>query len=136
MAGLLTPDTAERLRAAVANTIGSDGTDSSAAGDAVTTLNRLVDVLTSSEAAVILPAHEFLSTQQAADILGISRMTVVRLIERGELAAEGGGSHRKIAATEVARYQSESGSRRRSALQRIADEHDAEMPADRIAQTR
>lgn len=82
---------------------------------------RLVDVLESSAEAVVLPSDSVVSTQQAADLLGVSRMTVVRLIDRGELAAEvGGGVHRRIAASELARYRVAIAARRRVALHGLA----------------
>lgn len=85
---------------------------------------RLVDVLESNADAVVLPSDTLISTQQAAELLGVSRMTVVRLIDRGELVVEGGGVHRRIAASELVRYRSATVSRRRAALRGLAQEID------------
>lgn len=97
---------------------------------------RLVDVLESSAEAVVLPSDSVVSTQQAADLLGVSRMTVVRLIDRGELAAEGGGVHRRIAASELARYRVAIAARRRVALHGLAQEIGEETPPDQVIRTR
>lgn len=97
---------------------------------------RLAEVLSEGHGAVILPRDEMISTQQAAGLLGVSRMTVVRLIERGGLRAHMHGSHRRVAASEVARYAEESATRRRRALGAMAREVTAETPPDRIVRTR
>ncbi len=95
-----------------------------------------MDVLESSAEAVVLPSGTVISTQKAADLLGVSRMTVVRLIDRGELAAEGGGVHRRIAVSELARYRADRAARRRAALRGLAQEIDEGTPPDRVINTR
>ncbi|MEO9220614.1 MAG: helix-turn-helix domain-containing protein [Mycobacteriaceae bacterium] len=77
-----------------------------------------------------------LSTQKAADLLGVSRMTVVRLIDRGELAAQGGGIHRRIADSELARYQAASVLQRRATLHGLAQEISEGAPPDQVISTR
>lgn len=115
MTGLLAHDDAQRLRSAIADAL---------------------DVLESSGGAVVLPADAFVSTQQAAELLGVSRMTVVRLIDRGELAAEGAGVHRKIEAAEIERYRADTQARRRVALHELAQDGTDDLPADRVIGTR
>lgn len=105
MSGAIAHDQAQRLRAAVDDVLRGSGRDDDVTPSARGALLRLVDVLESSPDAVVFPADGLLGTQQAAELLGVSRMTVVRLIDRGELAARGGGVHRRIAASELARYQ-------------------------------
>ncbi|WP_418904363.1 hypothetical protein [Brevibacterium antiquum] len=63
-------------------------------------------------------------------------MTVVRLIDRGELATEGGGVHRRIPASELARYHADSTTRRRSALHELSQDIDDDTPPDQIVRTR
>jgi excisionase family DNA binding protein len=46
-----------------------------------------------------------LTTQDAADILGISRTYVVRLIDNGKLAAHRVGTHRRLRAGDVVAYK-------------------------------
>jgi len=97
---------------------------------------RLEEVLEESPGAVVLPADELLGTQAVADHLGVSRMTVVRLIDRGRLTAVGGGTHRRVRASEVARYLDERASERNAALASLAGDIDDETPVDEVIQTR
>lgn len=99
-------------------------------------LLRVVEVLESSGDAVVLPADTLLSTQQAAELLGVSRMTVVRLIDRGELQVEGGAVHRRISAAELERYRQASAERRRAAVRDLAQDIPDDTPPDRVISTR
>src|SRR5690625_1506528 len=58
-------------------------------------LRQAVDAFTAGKAVTISMQEPQLTTQQAADLLGVSRPTVVRLIDSGELAAEHVGSRRR-----------------------------------------
>ena len=97
---------------------------------------QLVEVLESSPDAVVLPSEATISTGQAAELLGVSRMTVVRLIDRGHITADNGGTHRRIPASELARYRSRTFDRRHAALQRLAGEIGDDTPPDTIVTTR
>jgi excisionase family DNA binding protein len=133
MAGVIARNTAQHLRAALDEVLrGSPQMPATA----VAAFGRLVDVLEANADAVVLPADATVSTQQAAALLGVSRMTVVRLIDRGELTAEGGAVHRRISVSELARYQAESSRRRRSAVAVLADDIDENTPPDEVIDTR
>lgn len=136
MTGVLAQAEAQRLRSALHEALGTIGGRPEVTDAAKAALFRVVEVLESSGGAVVLPTDAFMSTQQAAESIGVSRMTVVRLIDRGELAAEGGGVHRKIAATEVDRYRSANVTRRRSALRELAEEITADTAPDQVISTR
>ena len=127
MTGVLAPDEARQLRAAL------EGVTDSAVRDA---LLRLLAVLEESPAAVVLPADELLSTQAVAEHLGVSRMTVVRLIDQGRLEAAGGGTHRRVRASEVERYLADRKAKRRSALASLAEDIDFDTPSDEVVTTR
>jgi excisionase family DNA binding protein len=136
MAGAIAHDQAQRLRAALDRVFRESDGSVDVWGSARDAFLRLVDVLESSAEAVVLPSDTVISTQKAADLLGVSRMTVVRLVDRGELAAEGGGVHRRIAVSELARYQAARAARRRTALRGLAQEIDEGTPPDRVINTR
>lgn len=133
MARAIAQDEASRLRDAVDVALrgAPEITDSARAAFA-----RLVDVLESSDDAVVFPAEATVSTSQAAALLGVSRMTVVRLVDRGEMRAETSAVHRRIPVTELARYQAETRTRRRSAMAELAGDVTEDTPADRVIETR
>ena len=53
----------------------------------------------------VIPADAELTTQQAADLLGLSRTYVVRLIDQGSLVAHMAGTHRRLLASDVLAYR-------------------------------
>lgn len=76
-------------------------------------LKRVVHALSHGQSISILTRDEEISTQQAAEILGLSRPTVVRLIEDGELQAHVPGAvRRKLRLAEVLAYREELRERR------------------------
>lgn len=67
-------------------------------------LARVVAYLSQGSAVAINPVDEFLSTQQAARLIGVSRPHVVSLLEAGGYdihRATGEGSHRRIALRDI-----------------------------------
>lgn len=133
VAGVIAQSTATQLRAVIDDALGAHHDVPAAV---VAALGRLVDVLETSPDAVIFPAEQTISTQQAAALLGVSRMTVVRLIDRGELAADTAAVHRRIPVSELARYQRESKARRSTALDELAQDIAADTPPDEAISTR
>lgn len=136
MTGPIAHDQAQRLRAALDGLFQDSDGSPEVSGSTRDAFLRLVDVLESSAEAVVLPSDAFVSTQQAADVLGVSRMTVVRLIDRRELSAEGGGVHRRIRASELERYRAVSTNRRTAALHDLAREISDGTPPDQVISTR
>lgn len=52
--------------------------------------------MAAGKAATVAPQSQLLTTQQAADLLGVSRPTVIKLINAGELPAETPGTRRRM----------------------------------------
>lgn len=74
--------------------------------------------LHAGKAVTIAPQSMTLTTQQAADLLGVSRPTVVRLIKSGELAAERIGNRHRLVLDDVLAYREAAGSARTTRLPR------------------
>ena len=70
----------------------------------------------------VIPRSALLTTQEAADLLGISRPTLVRLLKEGAMPFEQRGRHRRIMLAELLKYQEAMRSKRRAALDRMARE--------------
>lgn len=76
-------------------------------------LKRVVQALSDGQSISILTRDQEISTQQAAEILGLSRPTVVRLIEDGELHAHVPGAvRRRLRLADVLAYREELRARR------------------------
>ena len=71
---------------------------------------------------VMLPDHQPLSSQEAADLLGVSRPHVVKLMESGQLPYHKAGTHRRIYLKDLAAYQAQRDEQRHAALNSIAKE--------------
>ena len=90
-------------------------------------LRDIVEAMAAGQAVTIAPVHQRLTTQKAADLLGISRPTLVKLLESGEIPFEQPGRHRRVRLADVLAYRERSSLDRRAALDRmveIADEAD------------
>lgn len=90
-------------------------------------LRDVVEAMALGQAVTIAPVHQRLTTQEAADLLGVSRPTLVKLLESGEIAFEQPGRHRRVRLADVLAYRERASVDRRDALDRmvaIADEAD------------
>lgn len=90
----------------------------------------------SYRASSAVPGLTTVTTDRAAVLLGVSPMTIVRLIDRGVRRAEAEGQHRRISVSELARYHADTRSERRAAMAEIAGAITSATPADRQVQTR
>src|SRR3974390_111329 len=59
-------------------------------------LANVVEALRRGQAITVAPLAQRLTTQQAADLLGISRPTLVKLLESGKIPFDTPGRHRRI----------------------------------------
>jgi len=66
--------------------------------------------------------YTILTTQEGADLLGISRPTLVRLLEAGEIPFTKPGRHRRIALADLIAYQNRARNSRRETLDAMTSE--------------
>ena len=84
-------------------------------------LTKVVAALHAGKAVTIAPQTMTLTTQQAADLLGVSRPTVVRLINDDVVPAERIGNRHRLLLDDVLSYREERRKRQYDALAATAD---------------
>ena len=71
-----------------------------------------------------MPIGHLLTTQEAAELLNVSRPHLVKLLETGALPfdrPDGTGSHRRIKFTDLMEYKLKRGAERRQQLKKMTD---------------
>ena len=84
----------------------------------------LMDILRETaegHAVTLVPYQEEIGTQQAADLLNVSRPFVVGMIERGELPFRMVGNQRRLPLKDVLAYCETNRAKRREALREITE---------------
>lgn len=85
-------------------------------------LRQVVTAMASGQGVTIAPHNAMLTTQEAADFLGISRPTLVRLLTEGQIPHEMRGRHRRVMLADLLGYQDRSRDDRRVALAEMVRE--------------
>ncbi|MHB1783517.1 MAG: helix-turn-helix domain-containing protein [Acidimicrobiales bacterium] len=68
-------------------------------------LHQVVEAMSSGMAVTVAPRSQSMTTQQAAELLGVSRPTLVRLLDEGRIPYERIGSHRRLILRDVLDYR-------------------------------
>lgn len=103
-------------------------------------LRDVVEALSRGLTITVAPHETVLSTSEAAGLLEVSRPTLVRLLETGEIPFEQPGRHRRVRLADVLAYLERAKRRRAAGLdQMAADAEDAgfydlpdDAPAERL----
>jgi excisionase family DNA binding protein len=95
---------------------------------------KVVAALNAGKAVTIAPQTVKLTTQQAADLLGVSRPTVVRLITDDALPAERIGNRHRLLLDDVLAYREQRRNRQYEALAATAVDIDAEDDPEVVRQ--
>lgn len=104
--------------------LGPDGQTVPLPIEAFNVLCEVVEAMRVSKAITVAPVDQMLTTQEAANFLGISRPTLIKLLEKGDLPYEltPGGRHRRILLQDVVAYQESKRASRREALRGLTAE--------------
>jgi excisionase family DNA binding protein len=85
-------------------------------------LQRAASELAQGNAITVLPVAAELTTEEAADILNVSRPFVIKLTDSGELPFHKVGTHRRLHLRDVLAYKRKYQERARAALADLVDE--------------
>ena len=102
--------------------LGPDGEQAPLPEEVYRILVQVVEALREGKVITIVPRTQRLTTQEAADFLGISRPTLVKLLEEGQIPYEQPGRHRRILFSDLLAYLERRGEERRAALDRMTEE--------------
>lgn len=102
-------------------------------------LREVVSAMAVGQAVTLAHIGTVLTTQQAAEVLGVSRPTVVRLLDSGEIPYTSPGRHRRVLLADVLAYRERSAVARRKVLDEMsaeAAEGDAYLSGSGFPETR
>lgn len=90
--------------------------------DAVLHLRAVLERLASGHRVRVVDDEAELTTQEAADLLNLSRPHFVRLLEAGKLPFHTVGTHRRVLTADVLAYKAARSAKREAAFRALADE--------------
>ena len=84
-------------------------------------LAQVLDLLANGQGVQIIPKDAELTTQQAADLLNVSRPYVIGLLESGQIPFRKVGRHRRVTFEALMEYKRKDDLQRRDAADELAD---------------
>ncbi len=87
-----------------------------------TLIYHILTEMGKGNAITVIPIHAELTTQEAADLLNISRPHLIRLLEDKKIPFHKVGTHRRIKFTDLQNYRSNFNSAREDAMQELAEQ--------------
>lgn len=94
-------------------------------------LRQVLEAMKAGKAVTVVPQNKLLTTQQAAELLGVSRPTVVKLIAEGMLPAETPGKRRRmVKLDDLLAYRAKRRDQQYRALVETAGDLDSELDED------
>lgn len=97
-----------------------DGTQLTVPHGAVELLARVLAHMANGHGVSVVPAHAELTTQQAADLLNVSRPYLIGLLDAGEIEYRKVGNRRRVLAGSLMTYKHGDDARRRAAADELA----------------
>ncbi|WP_423822057.1 helix-turn-helix domain-containing protein [Salinisphaera sp. SPP-AMP-43] len=99
-----------------------DGQDLVLPRQALALLRDLLADMAQGHAITIVPTHAELTTQEAANLLNVSRPYVIKLLEAGDIPFTKTGTHRRVRYEDIMAYKQNQMARSRQLLAELASE--------------
>jgi len=100
--------------------LGPDGEGIELPESAVEALRVIIEAMADGRSITLVPHDKELTSQEAADILRVSRPHLIKLLDRGELRFHLVGTHRRIRIEDVLAYRDRRDAERDAALRELA----------------
>ncbi|MBP2171700.1 excisionase family DNA binding protein [Erwinia toletana] len=84
-------------------------------------LMNILGELAEGNAVQVVPVHAELTTQEAANILNVSRPHIVKILEEGKLPHHKTGRHRRVLFADLMRYKAQRETESNEAMQELVD---------------
>lgn len=85
-------------------------------------LSVILSSMAEGKAISLVPSNAELTTQQAADMLNVSRPHIVKLLEQGAIPFKKAGSHRRILLDDLFTYEAQQKANRKANLRFLAEQ--------------
>jgi excisionase family DNA binding protein len=83
-------------------------------------LERVAEVMARGDSITVVPVGRELTTQQAADLLNVSRQYLVRLLDDGRISFRRTGKHRRLRIEDVLTFKEKRDRDRRAGLRELS----------------
>ncbi|MFN0102253.1 MAG: excisionase family DNA-binding protein [Bryobacteraceae bacterium] len=83
-------------------------------------LRKVVELLAEGKSVTLIPDGQVVTTQRAADLLGMSRPFFVKMLEAGAMAHHRVGNQRRVSLHDVLEFARKRDDERQSALDRLS----------------
>ncbi len=108
------------LQGSQAKLVGANGEAITIPGSVYQVLRQVVHAMALGQAISIAPQEQEMTTQQAADILNVSRPYLIKLLEQGEIPCIKVGTHRRVRSQDLMTYKQQRDIKRREGLKEMS----------------